>query len=310
MAKVLITGGAGFVGSNLAKALLNIGHEVIIIDNFSSGHMSLVDKRSKIISGSINDDSKLKDCFSHKPDFVFHLAALFANQNSVDHPSRDLEVNGMGMIKVLEYSQKTKVKKFVYTSSSCVYGNGELMSEKDKIFAPDTPYAITKLLGEQYCEFWSRHHGLNVNIVRLFNTYGPGEFPGQYRNVIPNFIKLAAQGKPLPITGTGNETRDFTFIDDTVQGLCAILESEIKNGEIFNIATGEQTTIQLIATLINNYMKNNAGIEYFPRRNWDHVTQRCASVTKAREILDFHSKVSIEDGIEATCEWIINNECN
>ena len=307
MARLLITGGAGFVGSNLVRNLLNIGHEVIVIDDFTSGRMSLVDKRAKLIVGSIIDEEKLKECFDCKPDFVFHLAAFFANQNSVDHPSLDLEVNGMGIIKILEYSQRAKVKKFIYTSSSCVYGNGNLMHEEDKTFTPDTPYAITKLLGERYCTFWAKHHGLNVNIVRLFNTYGPGEFPGKYRNVIPNFIKLAYEGKPLPITGTGNETRDFTFVEDTVRGLCEVLFGETNTGEIFNIATGEQTSINTTATIINNYTKNNAGIEYYSRRNWDHVMQRCASVNKAKDIVGFHSKAHLEEGIVATCEWIKDN---
>lgn len=304
LSRVLVTGGAGFVGSNLVTELLDIGLEVVVLDDLSSGYRSLIDKRAKLVEGSIIDEEKLAECFELKPDFVFHLAALFANQNSVENPLKDLEVNGIGTIKILENAHKAKVKKLVYTSSSCVYGNGVAMSETDKVFAPDTPYAITKLLGERYCNFWSEHHGLNINTVRLFNTYGPGEYPGQYRNVIPNFIKLASQGKPLPITGTGEETRDFTFVGDTVRALCKVLLSENQNGETFNIATGKQTTINRIAELINGHMKNNAGIEYVPRRNWDHVKQRCAVVTKANEKLGFVSQVEIEEGVASTCEWI------
>lgn len=304
MSRVLVTGGAGFVGSNLVKKLLNNGHEVIVLDDLSSGHRSLVSCGAKLVVGSIADDEKLSECFDCNPDYVFHLAALFANQNSVENPLKDLEVNGKGTIKVLEYATQMNVKKLVYTSSSCVYGNGESMSEADKQFAPDTPYAITKLLGERYCSFWSENHGLNVNIVRLFNTYGPGEYPGRFRNVIPNFIKLASAGKPLPITGSGEETRDFTFVEDTVDALCKTIFSECKNGEIFNVATGKQTTINKIASLINGYMKNNAGVEYVQQRAWDHVKHRCAVVSKAEENLGFVSQVGIEEGIAATCEWI------
>ena len=160
-----------------------------------------------------------------KPERVFHLAALFANQNSVEHPDRDLTVNGLGVVKVLEHAQRAGVAKVLYTSSSCVYGNKAVMRETDIDFKPDTPYAITKLLGEQYCRFWSEFHKLDTVMVRLFNTYGPGEHPGRYRNVIPNFMKLAMAGEALADHGTGEETRDFNFVADTVAGMILAMET-------------------------------------------------------------------------------------
>ena len=197
MSRILITGGCGFVGTNLVNRLLQDGHQVIVIDDLSSGYKQNLHKYTKFIEGSIEDDKALSECFNHKPEYLIHLAALFANQNSVDHPSKDLLVNGSGTIKILEWARDKSVKKVLYSSSSCVYGNKSKMIESDNDLRPDTPYAITKLLGENYAKFWSTHHKLDVVSVRLFNVYGPGDFPGAYRSVVPNFINLALQGKPL-----------------------------------------------------------------------------------------------------------------
>ena len=304
MSKILVTGGAGFVGSNLVYALISKGHSLWVLDDLSSGRSELVHPNAVFVRGSVSEDAALNEAFSFQPEYVVHLAALFANQNSVDHPTKDLDVNGLGTLKVLEYCQNYKVKKLLYSSSSCVYGDGQIMRETDTSFNPDTPYAITKLLGERYCVFWANQYGLDVSIVRLFNTYGPGELPGPYRNVIPNFIGLALDGKALTITGNGEETRDFTFVGDTVNGIISVLFNKTKSGEIFNIATGSQTSINQIALLINNFTNNKAGISYQPRRSWDHVQNRCGSVEKIQRQLGFKPLTSVEDGIRATCSWL------
>ena len=260
-------------------------------------------KDAHFVQGSITDEDALSKCFSLKPDYVVHMAALFANQNSVDHPLDDLEVNGEGTLKVLQYSEAYGVQKLLYTSSSCVYGNGSDMKEEQHEYFPDTPYAITKLLGERYCGFWASHHNLNIATVRLFNTYGPGEFPGKYRNVIPNFIQLAIKGKPLTITGTGEETRDFTFVDDTVEGIHRVLFDTPPNA-MYNIATGYGTSIQTIAELVNAAAGNSGGINYLPRRQWDHVKDRKGNISKISGELGFEAKTDIENGIEQTYRWI------
>jgi len=307
MIRILITGGAGFVGTNLTNKLINDGYEVIIIDDLSSGYKKSINSEAIFIQGSIVDDQALSECFGYKPDYVIHLAALFANQNSVDHPAEDLSTNGLGTIKVLDWCKKMDVKKVVYTSSSCVYGNKEIMKESDLDFHPDTPYAITKLLGERYVNFWTSHHGLDIASVRLFNVYGPGDFPGLYRSVLPNFIELAINNKPLVITGNGNETRDFCYVDDTVNGICAVLFNKTTPGDVFNIATGEGTSILEIANFINLYCKNNSEIIFKPRRDWDCVLHRKANIDKISSLLKYSSHTSIEDGLKKTCEWIIQN---
>ena len=284
MNEVLITGGAGAIGSHISKKLIDEGHNVTIIDNLTSGRAFLVPKKARFIEGSILNHDKLGKAFDCKPSHVFHLAAFFANQNSVDNPEEDLAVNGQGIINVLKLALKNKVKKLIYTSSSCVYGNKEIMKESDKLpeFL-DTPYAITKLLGEEYCKFWTQFHGLNTVILRLFNSYGPGELPGKYRNVIPNFITTAMEGKSLTITGSGEETRDFNFVEDTADGIIKACFSNTKPGDVFNIAGGKETKINNLVFKINQITGNKAPVIYKKRRAWDHVVRRFGCIEKSKK---------------------------
>jgi UDP-glucose 4-epimerase len=300
----LVTGGAGAIGSNLTSALLAAGHQVTVIDDLSSGHRDLVPAGARMIAGSIEEDDALAEAFAGRPAWVLHLAALFANQNSVEHPERDLLVNGLGTLKLLERATTCGATKLLYTSSSCVYGHKAVMREDDVNLECDTPYAITKLLGEQYCRFWSRHHGLDTVIVRIFNTYGPHEYPGRYRNVIPNFIKLAMEGQALPITGTGNETRDFNFVSDTVAGIMAAIAAPTPPGEVYNLASGNETSIVDLAQQINLVTGNRAGVVHLPRRGWDHVVTRRGDATKARSAFGHVAKISLPDGIARTYEWL------
>jgi nucleoside-diphosphate-sugar epimerase len=304
MTRILVTGGAGAIGSNLTAELIARGHEVTVLDDLSSGHRHLVPAEARIVIGSVADDEALAEAFEPAPELVFHLAALFANQNSVEHPERDLMVNGLGVMKVLEHAKRRGVRKLLYTSSSCVYGSKPVMRETDTDFAPDTPYAITKLLGEKYCRFWSEFHGLDTVIVRLFNTYGPGEHPGRYRNVIPNFLALAMAGEPLPITGTGEETRDFNYVSDTVAGILAAVETETRAGDIFNLASGRETTIRSLAESINSITGNRTGLVFQPRRGWDHVLTRRGDTKKAERLLGYRPRVTIEQGLRNTYDWL------
>lgn len=306
MDTILITGGAGFVGRALAEQLLE-NYKVIVIDDLSSGYEKFLNKKVIFFKGSINDEMILNKAFDFKPSYIIHLAALFANQNSIDNPINDLKTNGFGFIKILEYCKKFNVKKVLYSSSSCVYGNKTIMNENDADLNPDTPYAITKLLGEHYAKFWSSHHGLDVVSVRLFNVYGPGDFPGVYRSVVPNFIKLALQGKSLTITGTGNETRDFCYIDDTVNGICKILFNKTTPGDTFNIATGKKTTILEIANIINKYCNNKSEILFDNLRDWDVVLHRQANIDKISSQLGFTPLIGIDLGLKKTCDWLKQN---
>ncbi|OGT95793.1 MAG: hypothetical protein A2X80_03645 [Geobacteraceae bacterium GWB2_52_12] len=301
--RVLITGGAGAIGSNLSNALSDAGCTVTVLDDLSSGSTGLLNEEINFIHGSVCRDQDLENAFSSSPDVVFHLAALFANQNSVEHPRKDIDVNGLGTIKVLEFAKKNHIKKLLYTSSSCIYGSNPDMRENNYIGCTDTPYAITKLLGEQYCRFWSRHHNLDTVIVRLFNSYGPGEFPGPYRNVIPNFFSLALQGEPLPITGSGDEIRDFNFVDDTVNGIISAMSSTTLPGDVYNLASGIGTRISDLACMINEITGNRAGIRFVPRRTWDSITTRIGCIEKARKEIAYKPSCNLTRGLSRTHEW-------
>ena len=311
--RILVTGGAGFIGSNLVKVLLKANPErIVVIDDLSSSFLWNLPKDPRIffIHGSILDDEKMKTAFSFKPDYVFHMAAHFANQNSVEHPERDLLVNGLGTLKTLRYAQLVGVERFVFASSGCsVYGHNAPLPFKEEYMTLhlDTPYQIHKMLGELYCNYFHSYYGLSVAMPRLFNVYGPGEVPGRYRNVIPNFFWFAMNKKPLPITGTGEETRDFLFVEDAVDGILRMGVIPEAEGEAINIATGKETKIIDLANMINDITGNDAGVIFKPRRDWDKATRRRASIEKARRILGYEPKVDIRAGLETTYEWFKEN---
>lgn len=305
---VLVTGGAGAIGSNLVKALLKRGcRNIYVLDDLSSGKQENVPDVPDVsfLKDSIVNDDILKRVFSERIDVVFHLAANFANQNSVDFPRLDLNTNGLGTLKLLEYSRDARVERFVYVSSSCVYGNKDIaLCEDDPEYNLDTPYAITKLLGERYTTFFHRHDSLPTVILRYFNAYGSGEYPGKYRNVIPNFLALAMNGEPLPITGTGEETRDFTFNHDTVEGTIRAAEVDQAIGNIFNIGSGKETSIIDLAQKINVLTGNMERIIFIEKRSWDFIRRRVASIERAQNILGYHPTVGLDEGLERTYSWL------
>jgi len=314
--RILVTGGAGCIGSNLTRTLLGADPErIIIIDDLSASYEWNIprDPRVTFIHGSILDEERMRRAFSFKPHYVFHLAAHFANQNSVDHPETDLLVNGLGTLKVLQYAHLAGVGRVVYASSGCsVYGSQAPLPLREDFVSLhlDTPYQIHKLLGELYCNYFHDYYGLPVAIARYFNVYGPGEVPGKYRNVIPNFIWWAMHGMPLPITGTGKETRDFTFVEDIVNGTLRMGIVEEAVGEAINLASGTETRVIDIANWVNEMVGNKAGIIFKPRRDWDKAVRRRASIEKARRILGYEPKTDMRTGLKRTYEWIVGNREN
>ena len=311
--RILVTGGAGAIGSNLVKILLKAEPEkIVVIDDLSAGYEWLLPEHPRLhfVKGSILDEEKLKRAFSFRPHIVFHLAAHFANQNSVDHPETDLLVNGLGTLKVLQYAHLVQVERFVFASSGCsVYGSqAPLPLEEDYVSLHlDTPYQINKLVGELYCNFFHDYYRLPVAIARYFNVYGPGEVPGKYRNVIPNFMWWAMHGKPLPITGTGEETRDFTFVDDIIDGTLRMGVLEEAVGQAINLASGIETKIIDLAEKINKITGNKAGIIFKERRDWDKATRRRASIEKAKKLLGYQPRVDIDTGLSKVYQWFKEN---
>lgn len=310
---VLVTGGAGAIGSNLTKALGELGVKlVIVLDDLSSAVRWNVPSLANVlfVEGSILDEVELKRVFFEGPEVVFHLAALFANQNSIDHPETDLLVNGLGTLKLAQYSRLAGVQRFVYASSGCsIYGsNAPLpLTEEFMSLHLSSPYQITKMLGELYCNFFQHHYDLPVVKARFFNSYGPGELPGQYRNVIPNFIYWAMRGDALPITGSGEETRDFTYVGDIVDGLLRAGYFEAAVGQEFNLASGKETRIIDLAQMINAQVGNKAGILYGERRKWDTKSRLLASVDRARQLIGYEPQTPFEAGLKNAVAWFQDN---
>jgi nucleoside-diphosphate-sugar epimerase len=304
--RILITGGFGAIGINLINKLLeNNLNEIHVIDNLSAGTANFSSK-VQFSHLDISNSEKVNSFFNkYKPNFIFHLAAHFANQNSVDHPISDVETNVIGVINILE-SQKTNefLQKFVYASSSCVYGNCSEMSETTEISPYDTPYAINKYVGELYGKYYAEIHKIPLICARIFNSFGPGEMPGQYRNVIPNFVNKALLNEDIIITGSGNETRDFTFVNDTVDLLIKLSESSFNKAEIFNAGTGTKTSINYLANKIVELTNSKSQIIYKEARGWDHVKNRCSDISKSSQHLNYNPNSDFESSLIDTINWI------
>ena len=310
---VLVTGGAGCIGTNLCRKLAELNTEkVVILDDLSSAYEWNIPRADNIsfVHGSILDDEMLKRVYKEKPDFVFHLAAHFANQNSVDNPEYDLMVNGQGILKVLQYAHLVDVKRFVYSSSGCgVYGLDSKMpfEEPDISISLHTPYQVTKLVGELYTNYFHNLYGLPIVNARFFNVFGPGEVPGRYRNVIPNFFYWAMNKQALPITGDGTETRDWTYVDDIIDGLLAMGINEAAVGEAINLGSGNEHRVIDLANMVNELVSNEAGIKYVERRDWDVKHRLLSSVEKAKRLLGYEPQTGFKDGLKKVHAWFVEN---
>lgn len=310
---VLITGGAGAIGSNLARVLATLNaRTVIVFDDLSAAYPWNIPSLPNVlfVKGSITDEGALKRVFAGRPDVVYHLAAFFANQNSVDYPQRDLQTNGLGTLLVLQYAQMCRAGRVVYASSGCsIYGSQAPLPLKEDFMSMHltTPYQITKMLGELYCNFFHHHFNLPVVKARFFNSYGPGEVPGQYRNVIPNFIFWALCGLPIPFTGTGEETRDFTYVMDIVDALLRAGYEDRAIGQEMNIASGQEVRILDLAEKVNALTGNTAGIMRAEPRVWDTKKRLLASIDRAGELLGYVPQMSFDEGLRTTVEWFRQN---
>jgi UDP-glucose 4-epimerase len=310
---VLVTGGAGAIGSNLVKELIGLEtKKITIIDDLSSSYEWNIPISSKVafIKGSVLDEEKLRWAFKDRPQIVYHLAAHFANQNSVDNPETDLMVNGMGTLRVLEHAQLVGVERFVYASSGCgIYGSDSKMpfEEHDISMKLYTPYQVTKMLGELYTNYYYNLYHLPIVNARFFNSYGPGEVPGRYRNVIPNFFYWAMKKQSLPITGTGQETRDFTYVGDIVNGLLAMAYYKEAIGEAFNLATGREISIKDLANWVLELTKSSTEIVFIERRDWDKKNRLLASIEKARKVLGYNPSMDFKEGLKQVHAWFNEN---
>lgn len=306
--KVVVTGGLGSIGQCLVSRLSAKEHRVLVLDDESSGIRSSLPKSSNVTFEHMDITNKEKFdrvVESFKPEYVFHLAAHFANQNSVEHPYSDLNVNVIGTINVLEASRKLSgLKKVVYASSSCVYGaDDEVMCEDAKVYPHETPYAINKFAAELYVKYYAWYYGVPSISLRIFNTYGPGEMAGVYRNVIPKFIDAALKGETITITGTGKETRDFTYVTDTVALFLKAAFSSEAEGDVFNGGSGLEVTILELAQMIIRQSNSKSKLIFREKRDWDQVSRRCSNISHAVKRLGYCPNVSLAEGLKKTIEW-------
>lgn len=310
---ILVTGGAGAVGSNLVEALSQINKtgKIIVLDNLSAvrdkNPWNVPSNQNILfVEGDIRSDKVLKRVFKEDISIVFHLAAFFANQNSVDFTEESADVDVLGIIKLLELSNLSTIERFVYASSGCaIYGSFPELPLKEDFISMHltTPYQINKMTGEMYCNFYNHHFNLNTVNCRFFNSFGPGEVPGQYRNVIPNFIYWSMQGFNLPITGDGSETRDFTYVLDLVQGLIKSGYYESAIGENFNLAAGREISILDMAKKVKEVTKNESEFTFLERRKWDTKPRLLASIDKAKKLIDYQPIVDFNEGFQKNLEW-------
>ncbi len=287
----LVTGGAGFIGSNLVERLIRDGHKVTIIDNFSTGKRENLYKEAEFFEFDIADLEAIKPIFKDK-DVVFHVAALPRLTRSIEDPASTFKSNVTGTLNVLLAARDAGVKRVVYSASSSAYGfQGKLPLSEDMPAKPLNPYGLSKYIGEELCRQFTKFYGLDTISLRYFNVYGPRmDIEGEYSTVIGKFLRLKQDGKPLTIIGDGKQTRDFTNVADVVEA--NVLASQIARGggEVINIGAGDNHSVQEIADIIGGEHI------YVPERPGE-VRDTLADISKAKRILGWEPKVSLKDGI-------------
>lgn len=303
--QVLVTGGAGAIGSNLVDALLRTRvRRVTVLDDLSSAvPWNLpVEDRVELVRGSVCDPAARERAFASRPSVVFHLAAFFANQNSVEHPEEDLETNGAGCLGLLRDCQRLGVERVVYASTSAIDDGLEAGTEPGRVeLILKTPYQITKALGEFYGYYFHREHGLSFSTVRIFNSYGPGELPGPYRNVIPNFVQRALTGQALPVIGDGSSSRDYTYVGDIASGFLAVAARPELAGRCLRLSSGVSTSALELALQINRLTGNAAGISWMPPRSWETLHRHLVPGTP--ELPEWRATMDLESGLAETVRW-------
>ncbi|SEO50653.1 UDP-N-acetylglucosamine 4-epimerase [Flavobacterium sp. CF108] len=317
---ILITGGAGFIGSNLSEYFLGLGHKVICLDNFSTGHRHnlkdvIENPNFKLIEGDIRN---IEDCILavEGVDYVLHQAALGSVPRSINDPITTNEVNVSGFLNMLVASRDAKVKRFVYAASSSTYGDSEgLPKVEDVIGKPLSPYAITKYVNELYAEIFSKTYGFETIGLRYFNVFGRKQDPdGAYAAVIPKFVKQLMNHESPIINGDGNYSRDFTYIDNVIQmnELAITTQNQFACNTVYNTAFGDRNTLNDLVKYLKKYLSEfdskiaDVEIVYGVNRAGD-IPHSLASIDKAKSLLGYNPKYSLQEGLKEAVSWYWNN---
>jgi nucleoside-diphosphate-sugar epimerase len=323
--RVLVVGGAGFVGSNLVRALLNAdAGSILVVDNLLSAERENLpaDARVALLEGSITDEAVLRQ-LSDEFGYVFHLATYHGNQSSMHDPLADHANNTYTTLRLYEHMKHfQRIRRVVYSSAGCTvaektYDQAEATLEDAPVsLYLDSPYQISKIIGELYSNYYFMQHKLPVVKARFQNVYGPGEVLGAgkwrgtpatvWRNVTPTFVYRSLKHMALPLENEGKSSRDFIYVDDIVRGLM-LCATRGEPGGVYNLASGVETTIYELATTINELTGSPTPVELKPRRTWDHSGRRFGSTEKARQQLGFEAQTSLRDGLSRTIDWTRSN---
>jgi len=308
MSNVLVTGGAGFIGSNLTEALLQRGHFIRVLDDFSTGKReNLIFNKAypslEIIKGDIRDLGTCQKAIKGT-EYVFHQAALPSVQRSIEDPETSNAVNAGGTLNILLAAREEGVKRVIYASSSSIYGDTPTLPKDEEMPShPLSPYALQKYVGEQYCRLFYQLYGLETISLRYFNIFGPKQDPNSlYSAVIPKFIDALVRDRPPVIFGDGEQSRDFTYIENVVQANILAMSAAHLHGEAINVACGEKTSLNQLLNVLKKILGSNQSPIYEEPRKGD-VRHSLADVRRAKEIINYEPKVGIEFGLKETVEF-------
>ncbi|WP_156305373.1 SDR family oxidoreductase [Sphingobacterium endophyticum] len=320
MSKILITGGAGFIGSNLTEYFLGKGHQVVVLDNFATGHRhNLVQHEGntnfELIEGDIRNTADCEKAVTGV-DYVLHQAALGSVPRSIKDPQTSNEVNVSGFLNMLVAARDAKVKRFIYAASSSTYGDSEALPKvEDKIGKPLSPYAITKYVNELYAEIFSKTYGIETIGLRYFNVFGRRQDPdGSYAAVIPLFVKKFMNHENPVINGTGDYSRDFTYIDNVIQmnERAMLTDNPEAVNTVYNTAVGDRTTLNQLVGYLKEFLTEfdseiaNVEVIHGPNRQGD-IPHSLASIEKAKHLLGYEPSHVIKDGLKEATIWYWNN---
>lgn len=305
---MLVTGGAGFIGSHLVDRLVDAGHDVTVLDNFSTGRLSnisnsLSHRNFRLVRADVRRIPRSFAKRLKRVDRVIHLAAATSVQESIRDPVHTTEVNVTGTLNVLKTAKALKTERVVFASSAAVYGKPRTFPiAEDTPLAPISPYGASKAACEHYLASFEANHGIEAVALRYFNVYGPRQTPGQYAGVISIFTKKALQRRPLEIYGDGSQTRDFVFVSDVIDGTVAALQKNLKN-RTFNIASGSEMKITDLAKMIQAIAGSHSEVKCSPPLAGD-IARSLADTTRARNELEYAARTKVEDGLSRTIQWL------
>jgi UDP-glucose 4-epimerase len=300
---VMVTGGAGFIGSNLVKQLVADRHEVTVLDNLSSGYRSNLDPFPgvRFIEGDLRNEAAVDDAIEGN-EVVFHLAASVGNKRSIDHPVADAEINVIGTLRVLEAARRAGVRKIVSSSSAGIFGELKTLPiREDHPVEPDSPYGCTKLCEEKLCLAYAKLYDIEAVCLRYFNVYGPNQRFDAYGNVIPIFAFQMLRGETLTIFGDGEQTRDFVSVRDVVQANIKAAGAVGVSGA-FNLGSGSRITIKRLVELLEGASGIKAKVRHGPPRVGD-VRHSLADISEARKAFGFEPSVSLDAGLKEYMDW-------